>query len=942
MKLIYRVLLPVLIMCYALNVQAQELSKVIEGTTGVVQHFTDSQQQKWNPYYKTPLFSFKLNNDVKNTFNSHVSSDGSHYNFNNRLTVKLIADNKFHPGWKGQLVFKNISRDTLTVSNVVPFGQSTHHMYITGKGENPLSRTYLFRPGYESVNVIVPDNAWELGFSDIPLNGKYSVCALVRRDSWTKRNTQVHRFSTVLLPGGSVTYNFYADLYKGKWQEGMRKIFQKRYLYDVKKFDNHMFERKDLKWIRHSYIIHLIMTWDQRNFYDRYTGKYQLKKFIKKGKRLYGGDDVIGIWPTWPVLGLDQRNQWDMYRNLPGSLKKQRELAEMARSYGTKYFISYNPWDNSTRAENQMKGMATLIQKMQVDGVVLDTRGSSSVALQHAADSVRSGVVMYSEGMAVPKNMQEIVAGRVHNALYYPPMLNLNKFIKPEFAIFRVAQIYLERIRREFALSFFNGYGTEINLFHPGTPSWVDQEYKFLGQTARILRENTSNFLQNGYTPLIPTLHDSIFVNKWPDNGKTVYTVYSVIPQGFLGPLFPINPEKGYHFVDLWNHQEVMPDTVDGKIYAPVDVGAFNKKWLGTNNEGAVGAIAKLPAVLHTRLIGDRLTLEAQGGDSIKIWAGRPEYEKSPVVFNTKKRTIHLLRHFGVFEGKFVVQLFKNKELLDERVVQINPGKPRLASKVVKTKLADHTPKGMVKIPAGSFTMKVTQGDQFIPYPTGGYPKKMSFHSFYMDRHPVTNAQFKKFIDATGYAPKNPKNFLKQWKNGSIPKGLEQKPVVYVSYEDARAYAKWAGKCLPTESEWQYAAQTPDGRSWPWGNSKVKVQKNRITSTLQTIKYKGLNSNSANLGNDTLDPVGSYPKGVNPYGLEDLVGSVWQMTNDLYKNGNYNFVILKGGSYYKPTSSWWYVEGGPRKLTYRQIWLRVSPGFERNATVGFRCVKNGN
>lgn len=920
---------------------AQQLSQIKNNANGTVAQFEDTRGQGLSPALETPLFSFKLDTQVVKAAGAEVSSGGSVFQFNRQVKVTFSANPDFDPGWKGQLTFRNVSEDTVTIANVVPFGASPKHLYITGKGDHPLSRSYLFRPDYQPVNVILPDNAWELGYSDIPLDGQRSVCALVRRDSADKKRSKVHRFSTELAPGGMVTYNFYADLYSGRWQEGLRKIFQDRYLYDVKDFDNSMYQREDLKWIRHSYVIHLMMAWNQRYYYDRSEGEYQLEEFLKHGEQLYGGDDVVGVWPTWPVLGLDQRNQWDMYRSLPGGLDKQRELARMARSHGARYFISYNPWDTSTRNEDPMKGMVTLIDKMKADGVVLDTRGSSSQQLQQAADSVRSGVVMYSEGMAVPKDMESIVAGRVHNALYYPPMLNLNKFIKPNFAIFRVAELAYERIRREYAVAFFNGYGTELNIFRPGIPPWVEQEYQFLGHTTRILRENSSNFLQDGYTPLIRTRRDSIYVNKWPKKDKTVYTIFSVIPQRYQGALFKINPEEGYHFVDLWNHKEITPDTVNGDFYAPVDVGAFNHKWLGTNNEGAVGAIAKLPEVLNVRLRGDRLEFEASEGDSIKVWAGRPDYGKTPEVFGTGHRTIHLLNHFGTFEGKFVVQAFQNGELLDEREVRIKAGKPRLASEVKRTDPAKQAPEGMVKVPAGHFTMNVTQGDQFIPYPTEGYPKEVHLSSYYIDKHPVTNAEFKAFLEATGYRPENPKNFLKHWKNGRPPEGKEQYPVTYVSYEDAKAYAEWAGKRLPTEAEWQYAAQTSRELAWPWGRSDAKVKKKRITGTLQTTDYKGIDSTLANTGTGHFYPVGKYPKGENPYGVQDLVGSVWQMTNDLYKNGNYNYVILKGGSYYKPTASWWYVEGGPRKLTYRQIWLRLSAGFERNATVGFRCVKDG-
>lgn len=175
-----------------------------------------------------------------------------------------------------------------------------------------------------------------------------------------------------------------------------------------------------------------------------------------------------------------------------------------------------------------------------------------------------------------------------------------------------------------------------------------------------------------------------------------------------------------------------------------------------------------------------------------------------------------------------------------------------------------------------------------------------------------------------------------------MPDSLASHPVIYVSYEDASAYAKWAGKRLPTEVEWQYAAQAGDGRSWPWSkeSSHIYREEESVTNTLTVYKIKGIGEAYCNLGNGEPDAVGTYPRGANPYGLEDLVGSVWQLTNDVYRSGSYTYIILKGGSYFNPSSSWWYVQGGPRELHYRQYLLRVSEDFERNATVGFRCVQD--
>ncbi|RMZ51617.1 hypothetical protein EB822_01415 [Flavobacteriaceae bacterium PRS1] len=325
--------------------------------------------------------------------------------------------------------------------------------------------------------------------------------------------------------------------------------------------------------------------------------------------------------------------------------------------------------------------------------------------------------------------------------------------------------------------------------------------------------------------------------------------------------------------------------------------------------------------------------------DKIRIWAGLPAYNKEPIELKSGKHTIRLMDKFGKFEGKFIVQLFDKDILIDENIIEIKAGTPRLASIVEKTSGKTNL-KGMIKIPAGSFIFNSSNGDQFIPYPNFQKGKQFQMESYYIDKHPVTNAQFDKFLKKSKYQPLDTANFLKHWNNGKIPKRQENFPVVYISYEDAKAYAKWANKRLSTEIEWQYAAQTPDERTWPWAKNTGDIyrEKEEITGSLTVYKIKGIDAVYCNLGNGTPDAIGTYPKGANPYGLEDLVGSVWQMTNDLYKSGSYDYIIMKGGSYYNPTSSWWYVQGGPRELHYRQQLLRVSQGFERNATVGFRCV----
>jgi formylglycine-generating enzyme required for sulfatase activity len=176
------------------------------------------------------------------------------------------------------------------------------------------------------------------------------------------------------------------------------------------------------------------------------------------------------------------------------------------------------------------------------------------------------------------------------------------------------------------------------------------------------------------------------------------------------------------------------------------------------------------------------------------------------------------------------------------------------------------------------------------------------------------------FLQATKYVPEDPVNFLKHWNDGNIPEGLEEHPVVYVSLEDARAYADWAGKRLPSEKEWQYAASGNEGFDWPWGHE--------------------FDSTRCNNASGNTSAVDAFRKGKSPFGVMDLTGNVWQFTADVYDNGTYYFVILKGGSHYNSTASWWYVKGGPQPNYWHQQLLLVSPSFDRNSTVGFRCVRD--
>ena len=867
-----------------------------------------------------PLYSFLLNNDPRTSSGVNVAKAGDDYTqiFDKGLQVFLHFADSSYRGWKRDLIFKNTGNDTLVISNVVPYGETDSSVFITGRGPSGLARSWLHRPGYDPVRVILPDNAWEMGYSSFACNGVYSVCALIRRQSI--EGGQKKRYESVLPPGAVVTYSMHTELYQGEWQNGLRKVFRDRYIYDVPDFDNSLFERQDLSWIRESYLIILQMAWD-REFYDRFTGKYTYANFLKKGIERFGHVDVAGVWPTWPRLGLDQRNQWDLYNDLPGGTEQLSRFVKMSQLSGTRFFISYNPWDNSTRREEHYRGMARILAETGADGVVLDTRGNSGPELQAAVDTIKKGIVMYSEGMAVPRDMQEIISGRVHNAIFMSPELNLNKLIKPDFSIFRVCDVGEDILHREIAVSFFNGYGTELNMFRPGgRGESFDKDLDFLSRTTFILRQNNDAFLDQEWTPLIPTTKDRIYVNRWRSGDKAIFTVLNMRHEGVKGKLFQVQKNENMHYVSLWRHEPVYPEESNGKTFIPVDAYGWDPDLSGTRSEGSVDCIAEFPKLIHSSVRGDSLHIKIESQGNLYVWKGNPSHNNTRAEIKAPcDTTVRVKDIFGYYEGKAVLQLVENEILKDENVLRFNGGKPWLISKVTTSERSEVLPPEMILVPGTLFSFNVSAGDDFIPYPEFSEDSIM-IDSFLIDRYPVSNEQYYKFIMESGYRPSDTSGYLKHWQSGIFRQGQDKYPVVYVSYEDMSAYARWAGKRLPTQAEWQLAAQGTDNRKWPWGDN-----------------FFGAYCNNS-FGRQT--PVDAFPKGQSPYGAIDMVGNVWQMTNDIYFNGTYYFGIIRGGSFYKPDSSWWYLQGGPQSLDKTQMLLLVSPGFDRSATVGFRCVKD--
>jgi formylglycine-generating enzyme required for sulfatase activity len=222
------------------------------------------------------------------------------------------------------------------------------------------------------------------------------------------------------------------------------------------------------------------------------------------------------------------------------------------------------------------------------------------------------------------------------------------------------------------------------------------------------------------------------------------------------------------------------------------------------------------------------------------------------------------------------------------------------------TETTAQVPAGMVFIPGGVFEMGRETGDE--------YERPQHFvevKPFYLDRTEVTNEQYKAFVDATGHpAPV-------YWRGNQPPDGEANYPVINVSWPDAKAYAEWAGKRLPTEEEWEFAARGSDGRLYPWG-----------------MDWNKDFANTAESGGNQIVEAGRYPGGASPFGVLDLCGNVWEWTaSDLRSYLTQKVLVadrkvIRGGAYD--------VRNDRATTTYRGA-VQADKGYPKT---GFRCARD--
>jgi len=644
-------------------------------------------------------------------------------------------------------------------------------------------------------------------------------------------------------------------------------------------YQDSAYSQETLRWTQSSFVQPQMMVHD-RYFYDLRAGHYTVDRYLEDLLRRYGGIDSVLIWHTYPNLGVDDRNQYDLFRDLPGGLDAVREMVRAFHQRGVRVFFPVMVWDQGTHSEGtpDPDAIAKELATVNADGINGDTQEGMPASFRRAASAIGHPLALEPEA---PLAADEMLAYDNMSWGYWTydfvPSVSRYKWLESRHMV-NMCNRWAHDHQDDLQQAFFNGLGFESweniwGIWNQMTP----RDAEALRRIATIERTFSRLLSSPDWVPHVYIEQFGVYASQFPSPDQTLWTIVNRNHYAVTGPLWRVPYRTGARYFDLWGGSEITP-----------------------TREGDENTIA--------------LTLEPDGYGAI--------LETTAAIDPSLTK---LLSEMSALAKTSLSSFSKTWRTLPQTIVPVDATAP-----------ATTPPSGMLRIPEGDFTFQVTgieiegMNDEGVdvqypwePSARRYHSQPLHLHTFWIDQYPVTNREFKKFLDATGYAPHDAHNFLRDWKNGAYPAGWDDKPVTWVSLEDARAYAKWAGKRLPHEWEWQYAAQGTDRRVYPWGNEWT------AEAVPQPDKERQMAPPS---------DVASHPKGASPFGVMDLVGNVWQWTDE-YQDEHTRAAVVRGGSHYQPQGSRWYFPQA-YKLSEHSKYLLMAPSLDRSGAIGFRCVKD--
>jgi len=639
-------------------------------------------------------------------------------------------------------------------------------------------------------------------------------------------------------------------------------------------------------WMHDNFVMGFAFTWDT-DFWDPVAGEYTVDQFCEKMEREFGGFQSVVLWHSYPNIGIDDKNQFDMFEAMPGGLQGLREVTKTFHEHGVKVFITYNPWDLDTRRPDQHDNMelARIVSEINADGIYLDTWKSSCgvISIFSADKFMREAVADLGLDVAFSTEIHPEFKDLIgYNALtcswgqeiapFNYTDLSVVKWMMPQHK-----QHYIKRMNkdrsRELTHAWINGQGIQgwENIFGTMNP-WNATDRRTLRKMNVIWQSFGRLYASENWLPLLPLENNKGLMSVWSVGGQRIINVVNTAENEIA--TISLNEELGdsLFYYDLWSGAELYPDPESGMVSFTVK--DFGCLLISDHNPNGVKVLMSAQQEEDNRILPDPANDPHTREWSIKhpmeaaYTIGRPDTDKRPDQATTAGPSLendpgHAAAQFlELRSGKYTIETshiwreghcYPNADARDNHDLDI--------SRENGTQMIHHS-------------------------------HTEQFNNFAIMPEVVTNRQFAAFLEASGYVPRFPENFLRHWEDGTCPDSLLDKPVVFVGLEDARAYADWSGMQLPTEWQWQLSREI--------------------------------------------------------HGEAFVINEVFEWNESERYDGHNRFVTLRGGcADWTMPSSWWYLPsaprgepvGGPQRYDSHVKYFLMYPGLDRARTIGFRCMK---
>lgn len=549
-----------------------------------------------------------------------------------------------------------------------------------------------------------------------------------------------------------------------------------------------VYEHPGAAWAARCHTVAQVWLWDEL-LYSFDEHRFTPERFLADARERFGGLDAVVLWHAYPVIGLDDRNQWDYYRDVPG-LAGPGGLVEALHDAGLRVFVDYNPWDVGTRrAGDDITELAAVVADLGADGVFLDTLKKADPDLVARLDAARPGVVLEGESKLAVERVEDHASSWAQFFADSP----VPGVLRAHWYERRHMQHHVRRWHRdhseELRSAWLNGVGVMVwEVVFGVWVGWSPRDAATVSRMTAVQRAAGDLLLGGDWTPLSELAPETesagVHASRWEHDGLTLWTLANrgdgdrtipVLPGGDSGGVY-VDVTGGARAAD--RHRSAPTVTVPGRGIAAllhVADGTPEPDWL----PGLLDTLAAAPHDPDARF-PHRLAARLAPGPAGAVGASRetgPEADAAVVPAGPYVLTVrYRARETGMYQGAPYVDEWK-------------PLPPRLHD--ARTLQRD----GVLAAPVAVAAVE------------------------------VTNAGYAAFLDATGYTPRHDHRFLAHWRGGRPVPGAEDEPVAFVDLDDARAYCAWRGGRLPTEDEWQLAGEAGGLRRaapavWNWTESE--------------------------------------------------------------------------------------------------------------------------